>query len=247
MPQPVKWKLNRIRAAVCDLVPTEYQWEDPIEGIVTETKLSGCVYHHIFNILAPILTPDRIPRICAFEKVCTGHAVESNVITGKLLWGDGHWKDLEKYQAYQREWFLWLNNAQWKARVRAGIIPQSEKMPEKIRRWNEEPTTPGSVDSPFWQIQHDMERIWNWIHLHGGWLEDTIYLMKVEANVINPFTMKPTSIESEEEFNKNCKWSFVGSGDNRTLHFDEHILNNAQVSNVLSIVEIAYGPDKVFI
>ena len=247
MASPVKWKINRFSPVVCDLVPTAFQWEDPIEGTKTEIKLAGCIYHHIFNVLAPKFTPDRIPRICAIEKVCTGHAVESDVVTGKLLWGDGKWKDLNKYQDYQRDWFFWLNNMQWKAKVRAGIISPDEEVPQEIKDWNEEPPTPGSVDGPFWQIRYDMGRIWDWVHLHDGWLADTVHLMKVEANVIDPATTKIRSKEADIEFTENCKWRFEGSGDNRTLHFIEHTLNKAQVSNVQGAIEIAYGPEKVYI
>ena len=137
-------KLNNFYPAICEReVQKEFTYIHPVDGEVTVRKWIGCMYTHIFDSMAPASSPNSVGKICNIRRVCSAHAVSSNVINGKLWWWDGNWKDVEAYEDYQRHWFLWLGNATWKAKVAAGITPANEPMPPANAAWPVEPPRPG--------------------------------------------------------------------------------------------------------
>lgn len=236
------WKLNRFGPSVCNRVPVQITYYDGEEE-KTEIRPTGCIYHHLFDVLAPPYSQTRIPRVASIERICSAHEVSSNAAKGKLLWGDGNWKDLDLYIEYQREWFHWLDNRRWKAKIEAGV-PDYDEIPKQIAKYSIEPIPPGSVRAPSTPEVSDMNRIFNWVHQQDAWLGTCISLLAVESG-IDPPSKRATKL-AMRAFRKQLGWKFIGAGDNRALIFESNgVVNSTQLSRIRDIISIQFGPGKI--
>ena len=194
-----KWKLQGVQPDTCDL--------------------PGCSYIELWDVEE---SPPRTMQIVAFKQVCPAHI--ANVPVGKILWEDGNWKDLDSYIQYQKDWFKFKNNEQWK------IEHPDEKMPAIIVNFATEPITPGSISAPP-QIEIDGM--------------NTAYSQNQEHNLWKNVSLEAITDESIER--KGITWAFTGVGDDRTLTVTASVLSIAQRNNVRSKVDIQFGPGKITI
>ncbi len=225
-----KWKLQAVEPSTCEPIIQEFRVEDPIEGPkVLTRKFRGCRYIEMYDILLP--RPQTI-FIAGVERICSAHAVSSNAAMGKLRWSDGNWKDAKKYIVYQREWFLWLNNQQWKARVAAGMIPANEPMPPQIAGFNREPATAGSVDPPPQEEQDDLDTIYRWNREHNDRYLSTIQVAGALRADLN---------------REAVSWHFEGHGDSRLLFAHTNQLTRSEALQLQASLDIQAGLGKVVV
>lgn len=234
---PPKWKLNRVTPIICDRTKVEFTYVIPETGEeITEIREEGCVYHHMWDVLRNPWLP---PVVVSMEKICPAHVASTGAAEGKLLWADGKWKDLEDYQDYQRKWFLWLGNVKWKARVRAGLIPASETMPQNNAKWPNEPPTSGTVITPSQAEIDDMGLVSSWVLGHMDRFTVTKELFMQELGI--------TTEEQVQLFDAAWIWRMEGHGDNRLLYVSSFLLANSQISRVEASLDIQFGPGKVVV
>ena len=229
---PSKWKLQRSYPTICELTPEVFNWIDPIEGPMVETKFIGCVFITVWDILLPPGT--RIHTIASVERVCNAHAVGTPVVNDKLLWQDGNWKDHDRYIQYQKDWFLNLLVKQWNARKVGGLIDPNEPLMEELLPFRVEPTTPGSVTAPPAAEITDMERLFNWNIENDARLGDTLEIIQTET------------LEKNTQALATHVWSLAG--DSRLLTINPNQGLNANTTNKIQAdVDVQFGPGKVVI
>ncbi len=229
---PEKWKVQRSSPNTCDPTPRVFNWTDPIEGPKVQTKMTGCVYYEIYDVLLP--PGSRVISVAGVEHVCVAHAVGTDAAKGKFLWKDGNWKDAKAYIKYQQDWFLWLNVQQWNAKKAAGLIPANEPLMEELLPFRTEPITSGTVATPPAQEVIDLQQIYIWNIENNARLGNTYEIIKTETT--NDRTQDLSTHRWEQ------------AGDSRMLFVNSNQgINVGTVSRIQADADVQFGAGKVVI
>lgn len=198
-----KWKLQAVEPDTC-------------EGVA---QGQGCRYIELWDVEADPLT--RTHTVVSFDRVCAVH--QDTVVTDKILWADGNWKDKKAYIEYQRAWFRHQNYLEWQQKH------PDEAMPPQIASHSSEPATTGSVTPPQLLEVDGMNRVYQ-LNLEHNTRKNQI-LVLAEAEGID---------------RKSVTYRWEGRDSSRVLRVT---LPGSQLSKgrIQSASDIQFGPGKVVV
>ncbi len=193
-----------------------------LQGVEPDTcDPPGCRYIELWDSLSDPLT--RTHTVVGYDRVCPAHT--ENVVTDKLLWEDGNWKDKAAFIQYQRNWFRHENHVRWL------VENPGEQMPPQIASFTSDPVTSGSVAPPPQAEIDGMANAYAMTKTHNNWKN----------------TIRSAAISVEGAGEDEVSWYWVGVGDSRVLHVVLPTLNNQQRNRLQSIADIQFGVGKIVV